>query len=288
MDSKRQINNNFRFQFKANLFAHIKRFSSIYCQAISKSVTYNPIISQHLHFDFLVIFLHYLLPPFLSRASSDDRGRLIFKLNALHRRSLEGIGLNGLFIKWLQGRLEQVVGICRSDFKLLSHIRSRCPTRFESRGEDLTLVALEVVIFVLSLLNSGVERGCLASEALLARFSFEFRSGMREKVGSFAGSFESLCMQICVDCLVVTARQEMHPVDLSICQLVSGQSLDVTLQVVVMVRAVAPGLLGRSRLLRQELLLALHRILLVLRGFRTTILFNKEVSNWKWHWHPPC
>ena len=75
----------------------------------------------------------------------------------------------------------------------------------------------------------------------------------------------------------------MHPVDLAVRQLVSGQSLDVTLQVVVMVRAVAPGLLGRSRLLRQELLLALHRIFLVLGGFRSTILFSKDVGNWKWH-----
>ena len=282
MDSKRQISNNFRFQFKANLLALIKRFSSIYCQAISKSVTYNPIISHHLHFDFLVIFLHYLLRPSLSRGSN-DRARLIFKLNALHRRSLEGIGLDWLFIKWLQGRLEQIVGIRSEFFELLAHIRSRGPAGLESRGEDLTLVALEVVILFLPLLNGGVERGCLAIEALLARFRLELRPAMREKVGSFAGSFESLCMQSCVDGLVVAARQEVHPVDLAVCQLVSGQSLDVTLQVVAVVRAVAPGLLGRSRLLRQELLLALHRIFLVLGGFRSTILFSNDVGNWKWH-----
>ena len=231
-----------------------------------------------MHFDFLVIFLHYLLRPALSRVS-DDRGRLIFKLNALHRRSLEGIGLDGLFIKWLQSRLEQVVGIRCEFFELLAHIRSRGPARFEPRGEDLTLVALEVVVLFLPLLNGGVERGCLAIEALLARFRLKLRPAMREKVGSFAGSFESLCVQVCVDSLVVAARQEVHPVDLAVCQLVSGQSLDVALQVVAVVRAVAPGLLGRSRLLRQELLLALHRILLVLGGFRSTVLFDKEVSN---------
>ena len=40
-----------------------------------------------------------------------------------------------------------------------------------------------------------------------------------------------------------------------------------------MVRAVAPWLLGRSRLFRQELLLALHCVLLVLSGFCASKLF---------------
>ena len=71
----------------------------------------------------------------------------------------------------------------------------------------------------------------------------------------------------------------MHSVDLSVRQLISGQSFDVALQVVVVVRAVTPGLFGRPGLLRQELLLALHRILLVLCGFRSTILFKKAVSD---------
>ena len=102
--------------------------------------------------------------------------------------------MDGHFIEGLQGRLEQVVGVRGGNLEVLAHIRSRSPARFEPRGEDLTLVALEVVVLILSRLDGRIERGCLAGEALLSSFSLELSPCLREKVGSFAGSFESFRM----------------------------------------------------------------------------------------------
>ena len=179
---------------------------------------------------------------------SNDRACLIFELYALHRRPLERLHLHRLLIKRLQCRLEQIVWVRFKLLELLTHIRSRCPARLEPGGENLALVGLEMVVLIFSLLDGGVEGSGLAVEALLSRLGLKIRPRGREKVGSFPGRFKSLRVQTVVDSLVVTARKQVDTVDLRIRQLVRRQSLDVLLEVVVVIRAVAPWFLGRLRL----------------------------------------
>ena len=181
---------------------------------------------------------------------SNDRACFIFELDALHRGPLEGVQLHGLLIKRLQRRLEQIVRVGFKLFKLLTHIRSRCPAWLEPRGENLALVGLEIVILVFSLLDGGVEGCGLAVKTLLSRFGLEVGPGRWEKVRSFPGRFKSLRMQTVVDSLVVAARQQIDTVNLRVGQLVRRQPLDVLLEVVGVIRAVAPWLLGRLRLFR--------------------------------------
>lgn len=211
---------------------------------------------------------------------SDNRGSFVLELDALRGRALESLRLHGLLVQWLQRALVQVVRVGNELFKLLPVVRSRGPAWLEPGSEDLSLVVLKVVVLILALLDGGVENSLLASEALLTRLSLELGACLREVVCRLSGRFEAVRVQIVVDLLSVTAGKKVDAVYLRVGKLLRRQPLDIFLQVVRVVSAIAPWLLRRSGLLGQEILLALHCVLLVLVCLRARELHSqvKEVG----------
>ena len=114
----------------------------------------------------------------------------------------------------------------------------------------MSLVGLEMVILIFTLSNGRIEGCSLAVESLLACLGLELRPSCWEFVCRLASRFETLRMQGVIDSFVVAAWEQIDPVDLSIGQLIRRQALDVALQVIRVVRTVAPRLLVRPRLFR--------------------------------------
>ena len=207
---------------------------------------------------------------------SDDGARLILELDALHSSALEGITLNGLLVEWHERLLEEVVRIRHQLFELLTRVRCGSPAGLHARGENLTLVVDEVVVIVFFLLHCLIESCLGALEPLPAYLCLQVGTGELELICSLSGYSETTLVEVLVDSFIVGSGQHVDSVELAVRQLVSWQALDILLQLVGMVCALAPRLLGRAWLLRQQLLHALLRIPFVILRLRASVLLKRE------------
>ena len=149
--------------------------------------------------------------------------------------------------------------------------RSWSPSRHHPPLEYLSLICHEEVFLILLLGDVSVVFVRATVEAVEAVFGLQISCSLREIIGVVGCRFETSRMNVCHP-LIIGARKNVYPCNLSVCEALLGQAIDSRLQLVRVIRRLSPRLLLRLVRFRLQLLDSLLRVLLIFCCLRFRML----------------